>query len=132
MRPTVDALVVGAGAAGLAAALELSRAGRRVTVLEARPRLGGRIWTLRDPLSPLPIELGAEFVHGEAVETMELLQAARARVDLVPDDHVLSRNGAFSRIPGFWDLVEDMRGDLARRRRRGSEDFPMSEYLARS
>ena len=39
-------VVVGAGAAGLMAARELARAGRRVTVLEARDRLGGRIYPL--------------------------------------------------------------------------------------
>ena len=72
-RKPFDALVVGAGAAGLSAARELSHAGLRVLVLEARERLGGRIYTVRDGHSPLPVELGAEFVHGEAEETFAII-----------------------------------------------------------
>jgi monoamine oxidase len=55
---------VGAGAAGLAAAVELGQAGLSVTVLEARDRIGGRIFTQSDPSSGAAIELGAEFIHG--------------------------------------------------------------------
>src|SRR6185312_12694359 len=40
------------------------RAGLVVFILEARHRIGGRIHTLHDSLSPVPIELGAEFIHG--------------------------------------------------------------------
>ncbi len=61
-----DVLIIGAGAAGLAAALDLSRAGRKGIVLEARDRIGGRIFTHKDPSVPIPIELGAEFVHGKS------------------------------------------------------------------
>lgn len=61
----VDVAVVGAGVAGLAAARELRDRGLRVTVLEARSRIGGRILTHRDDRVPLPIELGAEFLHGD-------------------------------------------------------------------
>jgi monoamine oxidase len=61
-------LVIGAGAAGLAAARELHDAGVPVTVLEARDRPGGRAWTAYD-VAPHPVELGAEFVHGENVVT---------------------------------------------------------------
>jgi monoamine oxidase len=64
----VDTLIVGAGAAGLAAARELHDAGERILVLEARDRVGGRAWTSYD-LAPHPVELGAEFVHGENVTT---------------------------------------------------------------
>lgn len=50
-----DVIVVGAGAAGLAAAHRLSAAGLRVEVIDARDRLGGRIHTLRPPGCPVPI-----------------------------------------------------------------------------
>lgn len=59
----VDVLIVGAGVAGLAAASELRNAGLDVLVLEARGRVGGRILTVHDHRTPIPIELGAEFLH---------------------------------------------------------------------
>lgn len=68
--------IVGAGAAGLMAARELIREGREVVVLDARDRIGGRIHTLHPPGLPLPVELGAEFVHGEAPFTTQLLEEA--------------------------------------------------------
>lgn len=68
-RDTV--LILGAGAAGLAAAEALSRAGLPVMVLEARGRCGGRIYTRNSPVGELPIELGAEFIHGARVSSWE-------------------------------------------------------------
>ena len=55
-------IVIGAGIAGLAAARYLEDRGERVTILEARNRIGGRIWTWRD-LS-CPVDLGASWIHG--------------------------------------------------------------------
>lgn len=57
-----DSIVIGAGASGLAAARRLASAGQRVTILEARDRIGGRTWT-SDELGP-PIDLGASWIHG--------------------------------------------------------------------
>ena len=48
-----------------------------VVVLEGRNRIGGRILTVRDERSPIPIELGAEFVHGSADETVEIAREAK-------------------------------------------------------
>ncbi len=72
---TWDAIVVGAGAAGLAAARLLQDAGLDVCILEARDRIGGRIWTAND-FADFPIELGAEFIHGERAATYGLISEA--------------------------------------------------------
>ncbi len=57
---------MGAGLSGLVAARELSRGGADVIVLEARERLGGRVWTIRsDAFDGSPLEAGGEFIDGE-------------------------------------------------------------------
>jgi monoamine oxidase len=88
-----DVIVIGAGAAGLAAAAQLTRAGQRVLLLEARDRIGGRIWTRREPHLSCPVELGAEFIHGHAPLTRALLSGAGiASIDASAQRWVL-RNG---------------------------------------
>ena len=60
-----DVLVLGAGLAGLTAARDLHEAGRRVIVLEARDRLGGRTWTGTLPGTDVRVEWGGTWVHPE-------------------------------------------------------------------
>jgi monoamine oxidase len=69
-------IVIGAGAAGLMAARKLAGAGRKVTILEPRNRCGCRIHPLSIAKFGYPAEGGAEFVHGEAPVTHELLRDA--------------------------------------------------------
>ena len=97
-----DAIIIGAGAAGLTAARELTRAGKHVKVLEASGRIGGRIFTSHDPLSGMPIELGAEFVHGEAKETTRLIEEARLATIDVSGTHHRSRNGRIESMGSTW------------------------------
>ena len=74
MKAPPEVLVIGAGVAGLTAARDLTAAGVRVLVLEARARLGGRVLTHHTPDGP--VELGAEFVHGAVEETLSVAREA--------------------------------------------------------
>lgn len=81
-RQHADLLVVGGGAAGLAAAAEAAASGARVTLIEARDRVGGRVWTDRS-LGP-PLELGAAWIHGSRGNPLVDL-ARKAGVTPVPE-----------------------------------------------
>ncbi|BAM91205.1 amine oxidase [Bradyrhizobium oligotrophicum S58] len=89
-------IVVGAGAAGLMAARELARAGRHVTVLEARERCGGRIHPLAEGVFGYRAEAGAEFIHGEAPVTYRLLAEAGLSAQPIEGARWHVANGRFS------------------------------------
>jgi monoamine oxidase len=58
----IETVIVGGGAAGIAAGLRLKNAGVKCLIVEARPRLGGRAWTIEDPFG-FPIDLGCGWLH---------------------------------------------------------------------
>jgi monoamine oxidase len=77
MHAQEDVLIIGAGVAGLAAAAELHEAGAKVRLLEARDRIGGRVWTVRADGVEQAIELGAEFIHGKPPELFSIAREAK-------------------------------------------------------
>lgn len=85
MKPD-EILIIGAGAAGLAAAHRLVAAGVKATVLEARDRVGGRIHTVHAAW-PMPVEAGPEFIHGNAAEMRRLLTLASTKTEEIPGEH---------------------------------------------
>src|SRR5436190_18910576 len=97
-----DVIVIGAGAAGLTAAADLSRAGVRVMILEARDRIGGRIHTLRDPSFPMPVELGAEYIHGDSSEAFRLARASRHQLCDLGGEHFHYIGGRLVKLQNFW------------------------------
>jgi monoamine oxidase len=112
MSKTPDVIIIGAGAAGLAAAAELGRAGLSVTILEARDRIGGRMFTRRDPALQVPIELGAEFIHGLPPEIWQLLQARNIPITEIDGSQWCFRNGQlcacdfFSQVDGILKRMD--------------------------
>ena len=112
-------LIIGAGAAGLLAARELGRAGYAVTLLEARDRVGGRIHAAQPPGFRQPIETGAEFIHGAAPLTRQLLREAGQDVQSGGGETYEIRDGAlqtgdsfFAELPGVLAAMHALPADL--------------------
>jgi monoamine oxidase len=98
-----DVIVIGAGIAGLAAMQRLAAAGVDVLVLEARERLGGRIFTQQH--QGYPVELGAEFVHGRPPEMMGIIRSAGLKPAEV--------SGEFrSKIAGQWEDSDNLMSEV--------------------
>jgi len=96
-------LIIGAGAAGLAAARDLAVAGIQAIVLEARERVGGRVHTRHGSI--IPIEFGAEFVHGRHPRLLEIIEEANAPFCDVTDRHWYFENGVLSNAHDFWNKL---------------------------
>ncbi|HYY29821.1 MAG TPA: NAD(P)/FAD-dependent oxidoreductase [Chthoniobacterales bacterium] len=139
-----DVIVIGAGAAGLAATRMLQHEGCKVLTLEARDRLGGRIltdWTF----ASYPVELGAEFIHGKNVHTWELIRSAGIRATEVfskPERYFFYADGALLPLPkvsstangvtaiGALSLTgRDLYAAITRRREQGLPDIDVGSLL---
>ena len=92
-----DIVILGAGAAGLAAAAELARSGKSAVVLEARDRIGGRASSLEVPGLSVPVELGAEFIHGRPAATLSRMRRAGIAAVDAPIVRVASVGGKLRR-----------------------------------
>jgi monoamine oxidase len=100
-----DVIVIGAGVAGLTAAGMLRDAGVHCVVLEARDRVGGRVYTIRDARAPVPLELGAEFIHGAAPLTMALVRNEKLVACEITGDQWSVGGGRLRRVPNFWNRI---------------------------
>lgn len=125
MTERTDVIIIGAGAAGLAAACSLSIAGVSATVLEARDRIGGRVYTYRDRHSSVPIELGAEFVHGRSPEIFNLANQSGIELNAVPQRHWYVRGDVLGDSREFWSQIEP----IMERMQRCREDQSFSDFI---
>ena len=119
-------LVIGAGAAGLMTARELARAGKQVTVLEARDRCGGRIWPLPAAEFGYPAEAGPEFIHGAAPVTAALVREAGLSLRARGGTRWTVRNGVWSQS----DPAMPHAGEFYRALDTVTVDLPIAEFLA--
>jgi monoamine oxidase len=120
-----EVVVIGAGVAGLACAQALCEAGLRVTILEARSRVGGRIWTVHPSLTSAPVELGAEFIHGLPREVWQIVERADLQTqELTPNQWRLEQ-ARLAPASGSWDLIDS----IFRRIDESAPDQSFQEFL---
>ena len=119
-------LIIGAGAAGLAAARDLSCAGREVIILEARDRIGGRVFTqtIESPLDRVTVELGAEFVHGKSPEIFGIAKEANLPVLDVTDRHWQLDDSELITSGEFWKKINVLMDQM-----RSSPDCSFADFL---
>jgi monoamine oxidase len=118
-------VVVGAGAAGLMAASELARAGRQVTILEARDRMGGRIHPLPETEFGYKAEGGAEFVHGAAPVTRALMREAGLSLAPRHGTRWSARSGALTPAEPVMPHADRFYRELLEVK----ADLPVAEFL---
>ncbi len=105
-RLETDVAIIGAGAAGLAAAQRLRERSVKAIVIEARDRVGGRAYTIQSQGNSAPIELGAEYIHGAPHSTLSLMQACGESImDVAPHAFQL-RNGRLEEASNLWESAD--------------------------
>lgn len=120
-----DILVIGAGAAGLITARELSKKGKRVLILEARNRIGGRIMPLNESDFGYAAQGGAEWIHGDAPITKALVK--EAELTLIPEGGEIwsVRSGELSIHKSFIQTNSSLKEKLEAL----TQDVPISDFL---
>lgn len=129
-----DVIVVGAGAAGLMAARELAKTGKKVLILEARDRIGGRVWPLSEEEFGYPAQGGAEYVHGAAPHTLELAKEAGLTYLSTSGERWTAANGALRKdADGLMEgpSFGEQREEAARKLRELKEDMSIQSFLDR-
>jgi monoamine oxidase len=125
MENRYDVIVVGAGASGLMAAWELVQTGKKVAVVEARDRIGGRIHTITDKNFSIPVELGAEFVHGNLEHTQLLIKKAGAASVKISGAIWQKENGGLQKQE---DFIEDY-SRLEKKFKELKQDIPVAQFI---
>lgn len=123
-----DVVVVGGGVAGLAAAGTLARRGFSVTLLEARGRLGGRIFTDRRKDWTGPVELGAEFVHEGNPALWRIFRGRGLKARPASTVHWLFDGARIQKIEDLARRVENVTKQISPRKMRG---WSFADFLRR-
>ncbi len=130
----LDVVVIGAGVAGARAARDLDAAGHRVIVVEAQPVVGGRTKTVRPDGWPVPVELGASWVHDtDASDLADQLDALDvSTVAFAYDDVVLDPDGERTTGEDYDDGASDALDEAIAWAEEQDEDTSLADALDQS
>ena len=117
-------LIIGAGASGLMAGITLVKNGHIVTVVEANERTGGRIHTWTQGFSR-PVDLGAEFIHGNLPITFSLLKEIKAEYIKLEGNHFTVINGKIE----TGNLMDDEWQDFNQQLDKLKDDIDLRSFL---
>lgn len=118
-RSKKSVAIIGAGAAGLSCAYSLYKEGYEFKIFEATARIGGRIYELNN-FSKMPIELGAEIIHGKNSEFYKMAKEAGAQITKINDSIYVSYKSQFKSLESFynkntnksfefiWNVIDDI------------------------
>jgi monoamine oxidase len=109
-----EIVVIGAGASGLMAAAILSESKYKVSVIEARDRIGGRVHSVKDGFSRY-VETGAEFVHGDQPLTRLLAKNSRRDISAFHGKWYQYKDGNLGDgdpFEGEWNELHEALGKL--------------------
>jgi len=127
-KQITEVVVIGGGVAGLACAQALCEAGVQVTILEARSRVGGRVWTAHPSLTTAPVELGAEFIHGLPREVWQIVQRAGLQTHELTGHRWRLEQARLAPASGSWEVIDA----IFRRIDQSAPDQSFQEFLDRT
>jgi monoamine oxidase len=125
MNEKTDILIVGAGICGLYAGRALSLSGKKVIILEANEKVGGRIRNISENFSE-PIDAGAEFIHGNMQLTKSLLKEAGGKTNEKKGKFYQLKEGKISEQDHFTEGW----GKVMKKLKSLEKDIPLSQFLA--
>jgi monoamine oxidase len=128
LRTKADFLIIGGGMAGISALAETRRLGINAICLEANPKIGGRIRTVRNRrVASYPIELGAEFVHGSLMK--QLCESLGLTLIKHPSDGAAFVDKAFLPLLPILHLLKRIRELAAAHLASGKDDHSVEDFL---
>lgn len=131
-----DAIVVGAGLAGLSAARELAHLGHSVLILEANDRIGGRAYVGEIGDQKVPIDYGGAWIHGISTNPLTALVDSlgfqRTRTELDAPFYVNGQKATGDQLESFEQALHEYEGAAERAAAAGEQEYLFSDYACKA
>jgi monoamine oxidase len=126
VKNSYGVVVVGAGAAGIACCERLASHGVNFLLIEAKSHIGGRVHSQFQNATYIPIELGAEFIHGAPKYTLDWMQRFELPFYDVEDRHLFKKDNSHLEMNDYWQQIEKVMKKLSV----NQKDISINEFLS--